>query len=205
MIHNTYYLHGCIHWIGSKPKKGGVFLEKFQGCLIFEFYYFFMWKIKNFFRIYSRSQGSQTQTQVPRGVCPPSPSPNLTYAWIIQQTYHRTDEKKKDCLYFQEFLRIFIVIISLNQWNLILPASHFSHFSFLKIRSSNLVFVLIWYWEIKNTNCNQVKSESSKYKKCSNRSPLDTTCNQFFNNWRVVMPCTVTALVFLWQTKGFYD
>ena len=42
---------------------------------------------------------------------PPSPSPNLTYAWIIQQTYHRTDEKKKDCLYFQEFLGIFIVII----------------------------------------------------------------------------------------------
>ena len=107
------YLH-AIHYIwlelGGREGRGSI-LGKFQGCLIFEFYYFFMWKIKNFFRIYSRSQGSQTQTQVRRGVCPPSPSPNLTYAWIIQQTYHRTDEKKKDCLYFQEFLGIFIVII----------------------------------------------------------------------------------------------
>ena len=77
--------------------------------------------------------------------------------------------------------------------------------SMLKIRSSNLVSVLIWYWEIKITISHQIKSESTKYKKCHNRRWLDTFCNPFFSNWRVVMLRTVLALVFHGETKGFYE
>ena len=105
--------------------------------------------------------------------------------------------RRKKCFYFSEECRLLVIFL--------LIIGNISKISMLKIRSSNLVSHLIWYWEIEITISNQIRSETTKYEKCHKRWPLDTFCDPFFSNWRVVMLRTVLALVFHGETKGLYE